>query len=892
MRILRISLRDFRGITWCELRPSLTGVTIIEGPNEVGKSSIAEAFDLLLRLPDDSRNRSITSAQPNGRDVGPEVEAEISTGPYHVTYRKRWIRRSETVLIIHSPEERQLTGRDAHDRMRAILDETLDQALFSALRVIQGEQIGQQYSISESRSLIEALDAAGTGAHGDTRTRSTVWEAIEDEWLNYFTRTGRDASNLVNARNELAEAKTERASAQDSLDNLEGVGESLRANTTELQFCVAAFEKARSDLDAIEVKQQLVDDLTREVSRCTSVHLRITERLESAKRAHEQRLAHINRVAKEESDLANQQGISARTAAELTELKGRREIRSKDKLAAEQRRVDAKDKLSKLETLQERYRDTATLLDCQDRLSDLDNARKDEAAAHAELVAIQVTPLDQSTIEAAFHRYRDAQRDLSRAAPKVTLRALDKISVAIDNEVHNLAANETITKLLNNDTAINVDNLVEVTFNAEFTNRQLRDRFDKASLVWKELVHTHGLDTNDPMGDLSRLLELRRRAESAIEIALLRRSDALRSTTEDALRDRVDQILLQLPAESPLANDPDVLLTGLNAPVAQARRVLEQMVLEEEDAGAVLAALDTEARELQSRIDRISGAIDQLERTLENDRGALENDRQHLNDEEVSKALESAIADLDRSKGDLDEATARLHESDPETTIAQLENAKNLVNRHERNRRDLSGRRIELETTLRERGSHDLQDTLERAQIRLTKADNTNERLKRQAHAAKLLYETVGRHRDDANRSYVAPYQERITQLARLIFDSTVTIAVDPQTFALTTRSLDGVTLPFDDLSTGTREQLSIIARLACAMLVNPIDNEEDSGVPVILDDALGYSDPQRLRQIAPAFNLAAKNSQIIVLTSTPSRYENIGDAIVIHLPLRTSISE
>ena len=56
MRIHRISIRNFRGVVACEVELSQTGVTIIEGPNEAGKSSLAMAIDLLF----DDRDRKST----------------------------------------------------------------------------------------------------------------------------------------------------------------------------------------------------------------------------------------------------------------------------------------------------------------------------------------------------------------------------------------------------------------------------------------------------------------------------------------------------------------------------------------------------------------------------------------------------------------------------------------------------------------------------------------------------------------------------------------------------------------------------------------------------------------------------------------------------------------
>ena len=87
-------------------------------------------------------------------------------------------------------------------------------------------------------------------------------------------------------------------------------------------------------------------------------------------------------------------------------------------------------------------------------------------------------------------------------------------------------------------------------------------------------------------------------------------------------------------------------------------------------------------------------------------------------------------------------------------------------------------------------------------------------------------------------------------------------------------RQLNGSRLEWDQLSSGAREQLGLVVRLAAARLVDP-----DDGVPVILDDALVYSDPVRVRHILGEVAQGAQTSQIVVLTSAPERYDSVPGA-------------
>src|SRR5690606_35796734 len=55
MRLRRLVLRNFRGVEDRAVEFGESGVTVVVGDNETGKSSLLEAFELLRTLPDDSR---------------------------------------------------------------------------------------------------------------------------------------------------------------------------------------------------------------------------------------------------------------------------------------------------------------------------------------------------------------------------------------------------------------------------------------------------------------------------------------------------------------------------------------------------------------------------------------------------------------------------------------------------------------------------------------------------------------------------------------------------------------------------------------------------------------------------------------------------------------------
>ena len=159
MRLHRLVLTNYRGITHREIEFPDHGVVVVSGANEIGKSSMIEALDLLMEAKDRSTKKEVKQVKPTHADVGAEITAEISTGPYRFTYRKRFHKRAETQLTVLAPRREQLTGDEAHDRVRAMVEETVDVHLWQAQRVLQAASTAA-VDLSGCDALSRALDVA------------------------------------------------------------------------------------------------------------------------------------------------------------------------------------------------------------------------------------------------------------------------------------------------------------------------------------------------------------------------------------------------------------------------------------------------------------------------------------------------------------------------------------------------------------------------------------------------------------------------------------------------------------------------------------------------------------------------------------------------------------
>lgn len=201
---------------------------------------------------------------------------------------------------------------------------------------------------------------------------------------------------------------------------------------------------------------------------------------------------------------------------------------------------------------------------------------------------------------------------------------------------------------------------------------------------------------------------------------------------------------------------------------------------------------------------------------------------------------------------------------------------------------DIKTREVESASTcarLELAGHEGLSDRLAEVQAELEDLQREVSSEDRRATAVEHLHAVLAGKRDQAQRSYIGPFREKVNAYVRILYGPAVDVAIDHKSLEISSRTLDGTTVPFRQLSGGPQEQLAVLTRLACAALVSPADADGHSGgVPVMIDDALGYSDPGRLQRLGAAITVAGHDCQVIVLTCEPGRYRGVGDAKVVPL--------
>jgi hypothetical protein len=881
VRIHRIRLRDYKGVDDAEVEFATDGVTIVEGPNEVGKTSLAEALVLVLEQLDTSNRAEIREAKPVHNDAGPWVEVELTTGPYRLIIEKRWLRAPMTHLRVLEPKAEESTGREAHDRVRAILAETLDEQLFRALHHHQGAAL-EQAAVGSSTSLASALDAAASGSSVTGQHEATLVELVAAERLRYFTPTGRPLAERVATEREVAVLGSSVAEARAALDALDALAEEHRSLVTERNVLAEERSVRAKALEEEAALWESVQARMVAVAQATTVH-RSAEAVEAeAQRRigdrHALRDAEVTTAARR--DLAAQQVASDRPAIEAARLAVQRAMASRDvareaRTAAEQSEHAARDR-------EEYTRRLVSRALWSERLAHVRTGQTTLAEVGRIFAANRLDERRLATLESAALAVTEASARLDASSTVVRVEAIEAISLTTDGVVRRLASGEHLESRVEDVSTIKLGDLATITVTGGAPEADLREVLEKAEGEFRGLVTDAGLPPDATVAHCRLAAQQRRDALAEQAQAEQLIATSLRDLTIDRLEQEVEDDDAFLAAYA-ASHDVDVAPTSVEearATLAESMRATATAT-EADDAIAVqLELARTHERELAETVSARATALQVAISLHDGAVEALTLARAAASDDELEANLHAARTAAQAAVAALSEADKALDALDPSSVEARLANAKDVVARVERDFSDLERRIVEVETTLALKGEEGLQDRFDELVSTLERTRREHERLERAANAVNLLWNRLVARRDEAQRSYVAPYRAEIERLGRIVYGPSFAVEIDHATLAVESRTLDGRTVAFAGLSTGAKEQLCVLARLACA----GIAAATDGGAPVVIDDALGWSDPARLERIGAAFAAASHGCQVIVLTCDPARYRSVGNAVVRHL--------
>ena len=874
MKLHRLVLTNYRGITHREIEFPDRGVVVVSGANEVGKSSMIEALDLLLHSKDRSNKKDVKQVKPTHADVGAEITAEISTGPYRFVYHKRFHKRCETRLTVLAPCREQLTGDEAHERVLALLDETVDMDLWQAQRVLQAASTAA-VDLSGCDALSRALDAAAGEAVQLSGAEPLLIDRIDAEYLRYYTPTGRPTGEWAAAIRRLREADDEVARCAAAVAEVDDAVRRHAALTDDLSRLAEERADAAKRLTEARAAAEAVAALTQQLKQAEVVagavdatHAATVAALTERRRLRadiDQRTAAIAELEAAAAEALDE----LTTAAEVREAAEAAAEEARAAVAASQARVDAARRVVERAS----DRDEANRLET--RLGKLGAAGRELESVDRELAGIMMTDDTMRAIETAAIAVERAAGQAELASAHIELVAIADVEVRLDGDPVAIEAGGTWAASVSSPTDIEVPGLLRARVVPGTPASDSRARLGAAQeILTAALAQARVADVAS-----ARLLDQRRRQLIASREKLNATFEALAGADAvDELRTRLGELRDGEPVEPGLwdtgAADPAAARADLDAAVAAHQQAIADCETHRKVAEAAAKRRGDRTTRAKVAREKLSGAQTELAAA----RARLTLQRATATDDELAVKAEADGEEARRAIGLVAELGAELARCAPDTVTAALNDAvrraDSLGCRHD----EASGALREVTVQLKVYGTEGRKGQLDAAQTEREHAEAEYLRMHRRARAAQLLRSVMTRHRDATRLRYVDPFRNQVELLGRIVFGDSFEVEID-SALRICSRTLAGRTVPYESLSGGAKEQMGIVARLASAALV-----AKDDSVPVVIDDALGFTDPDRLIKMGTVFNAVGGDGQVIVLTCSPQRYASVAGAHHIEL--------
>ena len=893
MKLRSLAVNQFKKFTVpTRLDGIESGLNVVVGRNELGKSTLFDALRAALFEKYSSKARPIVALQNDRNRAGPVVELafELDDGVYRVT--KRFVRKPYARLSC--PDGRTLEGDAAEDTLRNLLGfdepgktgakaETL--GMWNVLWVQQGQSFGA-FDLPESArsNLHSALESEVGTVLGGHRGRALP-QAIEMQLGELVTSNSKprgaykvliektdalqsELEGLNTRRHELAKTLDDLEESQETLARL-SAGDRDQADQTELT-------------EARKRHGQLAELEAGIAAAASELELKKLN-LEQANNAQTDRAGFKESIAAEEN--------AAEQAGKRLENVRRQEKVARAQLDALRAGVrEAEAAVTQADVVVSRQRRTLVAVEREGRIRELESrcskaqaAEKRQRRAQQGAAAILVTGEAIEAIRSAAKGLETVESRLSAAATRIVFDMTPAVLSGIEIDGQALSAEQPSVQAVEPVT-IAIPDHGRITIEPAIKDRdkllgQQRDM--KATL--KEALQAGGIKTgNDAEDQYAQRHKLRQKGELARqEVELHAPATDDHDAGAHALSNYIEgfrKILIReiadLDAEKlPQHAEAEAALRAAVEQAEKARRAVDT-------ARAALAGPEKTLSLFQTERGIVNARYDDGKARLESLRRQLADAEQELSDDQLQARIDAAQAKLSEQVS----AVAGLEAQRKDETIPQLDARIARLDRAIQDRRKKRGNLREKIAGLR---SHvealegaGLDEAIQQKARELDFCEEERGRIAREVQVLSLLLSTLRAAEQDAKERYLSPVLKRVRPYLQLLFPG-AEITIDENLHIVGVVREAGYEEAFHHLSMGTQEQIAVLIRLAFAeMLV-----EQGRPATVILDDALVFSDDRRMSRMFDILNMAAQNVQVIIFTCREQLFEELGGRQLSLLP-------
>lgn len=856
MKLRSIRLENVRRFTDPhEVGGIKNGLNVLAARNERGKSTVFDALHAVFFRDRNSKHRAVKSLIPYaGGNPTVEVEIELDGTTYCIT--KGWKKTGKGHVQVTTGGRLLKQADDAEVWIANVLKPPKDGGPSGLLWVRQG-QAGLDQKDKDAQQVRVNLTQSVAGNVEDITGGKRMESAIkmcQDELNRYHTRTGRakkggpldeadrafyelerKVRELKEKSDKLREELRRRRELQRELAGLEAPAEG-RARMQRLEEAKASHAEALHHAEALQRARELIH--VKKVER-----QRARERLESLR----DRLNELGEATKAKQFTQNR---AADAAESLKRANADMAVIRRVHDHAHKVYQDTSETLTKVLKAEVALAAVERRQELEQKRVQAENARAESERASAEANR-EVTDPDHKHLEELYEELRMTRSLRKAQAASVTMNYESgrQFGVYIDQDP--LPAGER--RSIPDGADLEIEGMGVLTIHP---GRRVDDgSLAKAEAVFKQALFGVGC------GTIEEVRESVNRRQSAEE----HRRDA-----ETRLKGAAPQgmpVLLKQLAELP---DPSKSDAGLpSKPEAEKRK---------EEAAKTLA-------EAVGRRDREQAKLERIQREAASSTAALEsaNDRvvrassvlTEIPDQQ--KELKERLTILTRTREELADAEdaynlKAANAPDLEFVAAKLKRARSAVEGARSRVKELAVELARLDTSVKIQAGEAVEEELLDTESQLEKAKERQEKVHFEVEVLKRLEDALKDARASARERYLSPVMKELEPLFKRFWHD-ADVKIDESTLLPKALVRQGTAEEFDVLSGGTQEQIALLVRLAFGRMLA----KDGRPAPLILDDAIVYTDDDRIEAVFDTLTKQADEHQIIVLSCRQKAFRNLG---------------
>jgi DNA repair exonuclease SbcCD ATPase subunit len=860
-------------------------VSVLVGRNELGKSTLLEAINAAIFEKAKSTAAHVKAYRHFVNGTIPEVKLSFDVGGKSWTIHKKFAGQGGK-SILKCSDNRLFEDDAAEDELQKLLgfksgSRGGEPGIWGTLWVRQGESFGQEGLNEQAQQTLQQCIEAQVGLVTGGSRGQKIPKAVKAA-LNELQSGRGPRGKYKEAIDQLQVLVREKSELEDKRALLAKELELLERSNLDLKTEKTDWDEAAhlNELSAQRANKTLAATLAAEIAAAAIAAKSAHERGANATKALQERQQNIGSFQKFKQQVADLEpqtlevNMGQKTAKDLLE-------------AGEIALAALRDKASKMSNRNRNLERTRTLV-----------------SINKEIVAINAVLESVARLESQADRLSEAVGAI--AATDLLIAQIEKAGIAL---VTAEAAMNAVA------TAVSFDIQTEALSCLHLNGTPLNNPKQSISLIEKTniAIREIGTITIEPkVKDRVELLKRMQNAEAALENALTNAGAKDLATAREAAAQRnqhtrrLEQIQKEIAGLA--IGDPtknlkpglEYLKLYVGGLRGQLRNTLAELGLEkvptEEALVQQIEQYHKETERLDLEISKAGGSVAGLKvASADADKNAQDH---HVRFAIIASALASKEADLNASRNTVsdDQLEADVRRLEIEVASKQRDfEEKEKVQTEPAEAIDAKIRRLEgaeknhrdaikrLETSIARSSAlveaqegAGIEEMLLAQDAEIERLGNTVAEFEKEAAVLGLLSETLEQAESEAKTRYLAPIVNRVQPYLKMLLPDTDIILDETLQISALTRA--GQNEDFSLLSGGTREQLAILTRLAFAELLLG----QGRPATVILDDALAFSDDERIESMFDVLMRAGEQVQIIVLTCRKKLFSRLGAAQII----------